>query len=260
MGMELAVELTDLPSTIRRGEFVVPTIRVQNIGSEPTMVSTRLNLFEGDITIWETTPSGERVPLRGTFLVDSMLRQTELAPEQRLEAGVFLSYTSKKDPFQTPGIFRLQAEYTPSVKLPAVTSAPVQVQVAEATTDELLDLTATMTSEVKRAIALAGLDTPESSVIEQLRTIANEYPNRPEGTISRFALYRLEKETNRDEQALQSSFTAWDPVTVAHWITAINSSGETENQLSKEFLTYLEERVDEPSVNIARSIIHCEPI
>ncbi|UPM45141.1 hypothetical protein [Halocatena salina] len=87
---DCSVELADVPSSVTRGEFVVPTVRVHNTGSNPMTVSSRLNLFEGDLTVWRTSPDGKRTPLRGVFLVDSLLRQVEL-PRDIVSNPVFSS-------------------------------------------------------------------------------------------------------------------------------------------------------------------------
>lgn len=257
---ELIIELADVPTAVTRGEFVVPTVRVSNSGAETVPISARLNLFEGDLTVWLTDPHGKQTPLRGVFLIDSLLRQVELAPGHRLEAGIFLSYTSADDPFQTTGVYHLEAEYTPRITDPPITSDPVQFQVVEPTTTELRELATVTTTELKRAVALAGFDTPVPPIRDQLRVLATRYPHRAEGAIAGLALYQFADDGEQTKEIFESSVATHDLLTVARLISALIGTHTAESPLLTGFLESLDEMADRQHTDDVRRIVRGEPI
>ncbi|UPM45140.1 hypothetical protein [Halocatena salina] len=152
-------------------------------------------------------------------------------------------------------MYRLEVEYTPSVGQEAVTSSSVRLQVTEAPTDELREIAAINTDEVKRSVALIQFDTPP--VRDELQTMATEYPNRKEGMIARLALIKLTDET-RTETVLKPTISI-DLPTVARWITALFGTADTENPLTTAFLDEVGERSN-PTANIACDIVRGKSI
>lgn len=261
MTEQISVELGNVPDTLDRGEFVIPTLRIRNDGGNPITVSSRLNLFEGDVLVWCTEPSGERIQLRGVLMIDSFPRETEIAPGQQLESGLFLSYTSAGFTFDTPGSYQLHVEYDPSSGQGMIASTPVQIQIVEPTTDKIRKLAElTMDDEVGRAIALSSLDTISSTAGDQLEALVTQAPETTEGMVAQLVLSTIANEVDADDTSLQRIFTDQDPVTIAHWITAIAAPAATDDSLTKTFLSYLEEQTDMPGNEDARSILQSKPI
>jgi hypothetical protein len=234
---DIVVSLTHVPERTVRGAFVVPALEVRNTGADPVTVSSRLNLFEGDVVVRCTPPDGDRVELRGAIEVDSLPRTVELGPGQRLESGLFLSYASVGVPFETLGTYELVGAYRPGPAHPTVTSDPVVLQVVEPTSDEERQLAAlTLDGNLARTVALCGLET-DPQAVETLETLAERFPNRPEGSIARLVLASLRE---ADAGVVESVVEAWGVTTTAHWITALLPGGDTAESVRREYLELLE--------------------
>lgn len=257
----VAIDFINWQSTVNRGEFVLPTVCIRNTGTAPISVSTRLNLVEGDLCIWYVGPHGERTQLCGRVQVDSPKRPTELAPDQRLEAGLLLTHSAKGITFETPGQYRLQLEYHPDGDSWLVVSPPLSLQVVPSP-DTLQDLAAlTLSDEVSRTLSFRGCTTASSQsvVCDQLRTLATTYPDRCEGIISQFILSKQKERFTHDSPALRAAFSARLPPTIARWITALVGPAGAEDELAAAFLTYLDDYADADATTPARQIIRGEP-
>lgn len=260
MASSIVVDLVDVPPRLARGEFLVPTVRVRNDGSEPTTVNARLNLLEGDLLVRCTTPDDDRIQLQGRVTIDSFPREVELAPGERLQAGIFLTYTSNGFAFETPGPYRLSTEYDPGGRRGPIESDAVELQVVEPTSDEGRRLASLTTDDaVGRAIALAGLDDPDPEVTRRLETVADGFPDRREGAIARLTLAVAD-----DDQAVDvvgDLLGRWEPMTVARWITALSVPATDSDPLVAAFLSSLEaDSTDRRGVEPARRTVRGEPV
>lgn len=248
MTTDISAELTSVPDSKARGEFVLPALRIRNEGSEPVTVSNRLNLVEGDVLVRCTDPNGQRDQLRGVITVDSLPRTVELSAQQWLESGLFLFYTSDGFTFDTLGSHELIVEYHPDFSETTVTSDPVDLRITEPTDEETRTLAdETMVDEVCRAIALCGLET-EPTAVDGLETLGERFPDRPEGAIARFVLAEI---SDTDEVDLTDVFDQRCPTTTARWITAILSSESTEEPTKQAYLD---------SLNRSERMIRGEPV
>ncbi|WP_141212706.1 hypothetical protein [Halorubrum sp. Ea8] len=237
MTTDIRATLTGVPNSKAHGEFILPTLRIHNEGSEPVEVSNRLNLFEGDVLIRCTDPNGEQSQLRGIISVDTLPRTVELSTGQWLESGLFLFYTAEGFTFNDLGSYSLTVEYHPGFSDTTVTSDPIDFQIIEPPTEEMQILRdKTMVDEVGRAIALCGLET-DPTAIAPLESLGEQFPDRPEGAIARFALGEI---TDTEEVNLNSIFDRWGPTTTARWITALLSSESTEESTKREYLDTLD--------------------
>lgn len=252
---------TEVRSEINRGEFLLPVLQVRNEGAEPVAVSSRLNLFEGDLIVECMRPEDRTVRLAGVAGIDSFLRQTDVPAGRRLEAGIFLFYASEGFTFDETGSYRLRFEYHPGDGRDPVESDPSQVRVTEPSTDAARDLaTLTTTGDLARTVALGGMDADEQTV-EGLGELANRFPERREGVVARLVLATVAEELVSDEASLRNAFAARDPVTIARWITAITTplDGRTAD-LTDAFRTYLDDEADEPAASRATRIVAGDPI
>lgn len=260
MASSIVVDLVDVPARLARGEFLVPTVRVRNDGSEPTAVSARLNLLEGDLLVRCTTPDDDRIQLQGRVTIDSFPREVELAPGERLEAGVFLAYTSNGFVFETPGPYRLVAEYDPGGRRDPIESDPVELQVVEPTSDERRRLASLTTDDaVGRAIALAGLDDPDPEVTRRLETVADEFADRREGAIARLTLAATDDD--RAVDVVGGLLGQWEPTTVARWISALSAPATDSDPIVAAFLSSLEaDSAGRSDAEPARRVVRGEPL
>lgn len=262
MTQKVTVDFGTGVSTVIRGEFVLPTVRVRNTGTEPISVSKRLNLFERDMCVWCVGPHGERNQLRGGIQIDSQERTTELAPEQFLEAGLSLVYTSAGIPFETPGQYRLQLEYHPNSSSWFVVSPSIYLQVLP-TSDKLQGLASlTLTDNIGRALTLCSCtdSAPQPVVCDRLHSLATVYPNRREGILARFVLAKQTDTLSLDSSSLRTAFSARPPPTIARWITALVGPTSTVDTLAATFLTYLDDHADTEATSQARRIIQGNPV
>lgn len=234
---DLRVELTHVPRSKARGEFVLPAVTVTNEGTDPTTVSTRLNLVEGDLVIDCRRPSGNRTDIRGPISVDSLPRTAELSAGQSLSSGLFLFYAAAGFTFDVLGEYELVAKYSPGPPDETVTSDPVTVRIKEPSTDELRTVASqTMVESVGRTIALCGLET-EPAAVERVESLAERVPTRPEGAVARLVLAEIR---GTDDVDVEAVLDRWGPTRTSRWITALVPGGDAERGVKAESIALLE--------------------
>jgi hypothetical protein len=236
MSAPITVSLVDLPTTLARGEWLVPGVRVNNHGEDAVSVSGRLNLFEGDLRLQRRGPDGGTATLRGAVDLDSFPRLVDLPADSALESGVFLAYTSAGLSFETPGRYELRAAYDPGDGRATVVSEPVDLQVTAAGPDPDAELAAVADETVARAVALTGLDA-DPAATASLRTLADRFPDRREGILAALALAGAAVFDDEDpspdgsdpREDVEATFTraleSHSPRTLAHWVTALSGPG-----------------------------------
>lgn len=110
------------------GLSVLATLRVSNAGDVPVIVSSRLNLAEGDVQLTVVGPDGATRVIRG-WQADTAARRVTLQPGEYIAAGINLLHTDAGPTFPVPGSYTVRGEYQPSPQAALVTSSPVSVTV-----------------------------------------------------------------------------------------------------------------------------------
>jgi hypothetical protein len=162
------------------GLSVLCTLRVTNRGATPVVISSRLNLMEGDLLLTVVGPDGSSRELRG-WQADTMLRQVTLAPNEQLVGTMNLLETEAGPVFPTPGRFQLQAEFSPSPQSDAVTSARLDVNVRAPQTETERGAAKLLSNEaVRRSIVLAQNDASPNEMAQ----LAKAFPETLDGKLA----------------------------------------------------------------------------
>ena len=216
----LALEFK-VPSEVSRGEFVWAVVQVQNRGGEAIDVSSRLNLFEGDLRVRLIAGGKPGKRIHGAYQVDSAPRRASLAPGQALESGVNLFFTSAGLTFSEAGEYRLQAEYDPSVKSPTIVSDERRVIVHDPSKPadrELAEIT--LNRDLGRAVALAEAE-PGSEGRARLERLSTAFPKRREGRIAAIVLAAQGDVKGRDKGPVVDVDSDRDALELAYWISGL---------------------------------------
>jgi hypothetical protein len=220
MKEELTLEF-EVPSEVSRGEFVWPVVKVQNRGAQALDVSSRLNLFEGDLRVRLTSGEKPAKRIHGAYQVDSGPRRASLAPGQALESGVNLFFTSAGLTFAEAGEYQLQLEYDPSVKSPTIVSDARTLIVHEAsnsTERELAEIT--LNRDFGRALALAEAE-QGSEGRTRLERLSVSFPKRREGRIAAVVLAAQGDVSGRGKGQAVDVSSDRDVLELAYWIVGL---------------------------------------
>jgi hypothetical protein len=237
-----AITLTVVaPAAITRGEFVCAVVRVENTGTSATEVSGRLNLFEGDVRVRLTDPSGRARRIHGAYQVDSAPRRITLGPGERLEAGVNLFFTSAGITFAEPGEYTLQFEYDPSVTSGTVVSDAVPLVVHETSKAEERTLAElTINPAVGRAVAMVEASSKDEAW-DRLERLATSFPTRQEGWIARLVLAAQSQASAAADDTFSTPWPKANLVELAHWISALATPASSRGRkLSATFSAWLD--------------------
>lgn len=85
--MELVVEA---PAELPLDEALVVVVRLRNDGDVPVTTSSRLNLVEGDLSVWVRSGDGPQVRVEWPWPVDSGSREATLTPGRELVGSALL--------------------------------------------------------------------------------------------------------------------------------------------------------------------------
>ena len=86
-GLELVVEA---PAELPLDEALVVVVRLRNDGDVPVTTSSRLNLLEGDLSVWLQSGDGPQVRVDWPWPVDSGAREATLTPGRELVGSALL--------------------------------------------------------------------------------------------------------------------------------------------------------------------------
>ena len=86
-GLELVVEA---PAELPLNEALVVVVRIRNDGDVPVTTSSRLNLLEGDLSVWVRSGDGPQVRVDWPWPVDSGAREVTLTPGRELVGSALL--------------------------------------------------------------------------------------------------------------------------------------------------------------------------
>ncbi len=100
----------ELPSEAVLGEVLTAKLTVTNIGVAPRLVTTALNLAEGDLKLHLTPPDGKVQDVRDVVVACADRRLMELQPGEDLTGVVQLHYTNQGFTFDQTGRYTLEFE------------------------------------------------------------------------------------------------------------------------------------------------------
>lgn len=220
----ITVELK-LPKTANQGDFIIALLTVKNRSDKTLEVSSRLNLNEGDVRLFVSGPTGQKVTAHGIIMADTPMQKVRLEPEQSIQSGLFISLTDAGFLFEQPGRYRVQAEYDPGGAQEAVLSEEAVLQVVASPPSQdpgFRDLTEN--ENIAKEIATGGAYGDEAAR-QKLRSLAEQFPDHKEGVIARLALVAGNQEATVDKivPEIAPLFSEHKPVSLAHWLTAVVS-------------------------------------
>ena len=194
------------------GLSALAAIRVIHRGKAPVTISSRLNLMEGDVRLFNGSQA------IGGWQADTMLRQVTLAPGQQIVGFLNLLYTESGPTFPEPGSYTLRAEFSPSPRMEPVASEPVTVTARLPRGDDELQAAALLKDDaVKKAIVLAQKDEAPGQ-LEKLAAI----PRLLDGHLARLLV--------------SGDLPDADPLTLASWIVALTTPySDTGKLLAERF-------------------------
>lgn len=114
----------EAPAEVPLDEALVVVVRLRNDGPAPVTTSSRLNLVEGDLSVWVQAGDGSRVRVDWPWPVDSGRREATLAPGAELVGSALLLAPSA---FPGPADYSIVAAFAPAPGA-EVTSDPVVVR------------------------------------------------------------------------------------------------------------------------------------
>jgi hypothetical protein len=129
-GLTLTLEA---PAELPLDEALVVVVRLRNDGTEPVVTSSRLDLAEGDLSVWVGREGVDRVRAEWPWPVDSGRREVTLAPGEELVGSALLLAPAARL-FPGPGDYSVVATFAPRPDA-EVTSVPVVVRRTEAYED-----------------------------------------------------------------------------------------------------------------------------
>ncbi|HET9315144.1 MAG TPA: hypothetical protein VFQ51_06115 [Vicinamibacteria bacterium] len=252
-GTGLGVVL-DVPGPAAVGLPIIASLAVVNRGREPRVVSSRLNLIEGDVRLRVTKPDGAVVTISGAGgQPDTAYRQATLPPAHEIRGGMNLQ-ADDASTFAEPGTYVLQADYLPSPREDWVESRPVRLEMVGGTAAQR-DAAALLAKDgAGTALALG-----QEGAADALRALAARHGETPAGRLARLMLAGSAAGGAGGE--LDRLVADTDPETVAVWLRALSTpfSG-TGERLAAELASRLEKgdtaksAARERAVRIARGL------
>lgn len=203
------------------GLSALALLRIENAGIRPALVSARLNLMEGDVSLTVTDPGGGERLIRG-WQADTGLHRVELPPGQSLLGVINLLDTPEGPVFPAPGDYRLRADYTPGPRAPAISAPPIPVTVVPRSGAEE-ELAALVTDPaVRRGLVLGDRD----SAPDKLHEIARRFPGTLEARLAGLIVGDPDPEAADDG----------DPLATAYAIRAlVNPYSRTGERLARAY-------------------------
>jgi hypothetical protein len=113
------------PAEVPLDEAVVVVVRLRNEQATPVTTSSRLDLAEGDLSVWVRAPGGPAVRVEWPWPVDSGRRGVTLEPGQELVGSALLLGLTPI--FPGPGEYAIEATHSPQPDV-EVRSEPVVVR------------------------------------------------------------------------------------------------------------------------------------
>lgn len=247
----LSVRL-DVASPVVAGLAALALLRVSNSGAAPLLVSARLNLMEGDVSLLVTDPAGGVREIRG-WQADTGLHRVELAPGQALVGALNLLDAPDGPIFPGPGGYRLAAHYTASPRAAPIESAAVPVSVVSPRTDAERELAGLLADPgVRRGLVLGDCD----SAPQALRDIAGRFPRTLEARLAALVSSAADGAEAQDDAA---------PLETAVAIVALtNPYSRTGKRLAAKHAARFEQRVatgdSGPELEEAVALLRGEPL
>ncbi len=189
----------DVPPSMVRGDFVTATVTVTNQTGSSALVSSALNLSEGDLQIHVSTPSGEELVVRDVVQLCGPAQSTELDDGESLARTVQLFYGNCGHIFDAAGRYEVRARLvTDPLAATAVDSNVGSTTVAEPSTDagrRLAELS--MDPGVGLAVGLGDF-THDDEACTKLKELSANYPTTDTGTAAALVLANSYGRTFRD--------------------------------------------------------------
>jgi hypothetical protein len=238
-GLYLDIEM---PADVARGEFITAHVTVTNRSDETIVVSSALNLAEGDLEIDVTTPSGRDLVIRDVVQVCGTPGSMELAAGESVRRTVQLFYGNNGHVFDELGRYEMKARFVPDAGTDVVVdSGIVATTVHEPETDGERAIAAlTMDPEVGLSFALGDFAHYDEAGAK-LKAISKGFATTDTGTAAALVLANAYGRTFRDvregsvlrkastaevESALDLAMADIDPVHLAEIATTIPSAGD----------------------------------
>jgi len=242
----------ELPPDVVRGEFITAHVTVSNPSDESIVVSSALNLAEGDLEIDVTAPSGRSLVIRDVVQVCGTPGSTELAAGESLRKTIQLFYGNNGHVFDEAGRYELRARFVPDAGADVtVDSGVVSTTVHEPTTDSeraIADLS--MDPDVGLSFALGDF-AHYADAGAKLKQISENYATTDTGTAAALVLANAYGRTFRDvregtvlrrrnaadvSSALDLAMEDTDLVHLAEIATTIPSAGDREAPVIPELV------------------------
>jgi hypothetical protein len=232
----------EVPPDVARGEFITAHVTVTNRSGEAIVVSSALNLAEGDLEIDVTTPSGQSLVMRDVVQVCGTPGSTQLAPGESMRRTVQLFYGNNGHVFNDAGRYEMKARFVPDAGGDiTVDSGLVSTTVHEPESDaERTIAELSMDPDVGLSFALGDF-AHYNEAGAKLKEISHGYPTTDTGTAAALVLANAYGRTFRDvregsvlrrassadvESALDLAMEDIDLVHLAEVATTIPSSGD----------------------------------
>jgi hypothetical protein len=234
------------------GLAALAILRIVNESPAPVLVSARLNLMEGDVSLTLTDPGGGLREIKG-WQADTGLHRVELPPGHGLVGAIDLLDAPDGPIFPAPGEYRLGAEYRPSPQAPPAVAPPVPVSVVAPRTASERELAALLQDpSVRRALVLGDRD----SAPERLRDIARRFPDTLEGRLAELVAGATDWDATEDRSG---------PIRLALAILALtNPYSRTGERLAEDYAARLEARRASadasPEIEQALHLLRAEPL
>lgn len=121
----------EAPAEVPLDEAAVVVLRLRNDGTSPATTSSRLDLVQGDVSVWVSPEGGGQVRVEWPWQVDSGRTEVTLAPGEEL-VGSALLLSASGSLFPAAGDYAVVAAFAvrPDVE---VMSAPVTIRRVAAT-------------------------------------------------------------------------------------------------------------------------------
>jgi hypothetical protein len=242
----------ELPPDVVRGEFITACVAVTNPSDEGIVISSALNLAEGDLEIDVTTPSGRSLVIRDVVQVCGTPGSTELAAGESLRKTVQLFYGNNGHLFDEAGRYELKARFVPDAGTDVtVDSGVVSTTVHEPKTDgERAIAELSMDPDVGLSFALGDF-AHHADAGAKLKQISENYATTDTGTAAALVLANAYGRTFRDVRegsvlrkrnpadvaaALDLALEDIDLVHLAEIATTIPSAGDKEAPVIPELV------------------------
>jgi hypothetical protein len=242
----------ELPPDVVRGEFITACVTVTNPSDEGIVISSALNLAEGDLEIDVTTPSGRSLVIRDVVQVCGTPGSTELAAGESLRKTVQLFYGNNGHLFDEAGRYELKARFVPDAGTDVtVDSGVVSTTVHEPKTDgERAIAELSMDPDVGLSFALGDF-AHHADAGAKLKQISENYATTDTGTAAALVLANAYGRTFRDVRegsvlrkrnpadvaaALDLALEDIDLVHLAEIATTIPSAGDKEAPVIPELV------------------------